>query len=248
MVQGDRPAGTATSDGFEGGVAGLDLPALVQLNAMNRFSGCFRVSHGARTGMIFFRDGEIVHAEEGARSGEEAFSEMVTWPGGRFSVEPNVVTARRTIHKSCNHLLLDAHRQMDERRSRDGGPAPSPPPIPSARPAPSPPAAASGPVDLVRTVAGVEDAVLLGKDGRAAGPVAYEAEVLAAHGAFLSAAAGELGALFDGGELRGASAQGARRSVLVLAAKNHLLAVAVRPDADLGAVEAAIRALLVPKR
>jgi predicted regulator of Ras-like GTPase activity (Roadblock/LC7/MglB family) len=246
MAQGDRPAGAATSDGFEGGLAGLDLPALVQLNAMNRFSGCFRVSHGAHTGMIFFRDGDIVHAEEGARSGEEAFCEMVTWPGGRFSVEPNVVTARRTIHKTCHHLLLDAHRLIDERRSREGGPVPPPAPIPSARPAPAAPA--SGPVDLVRTVAGVEDAILLGKDGRPAGPVAYEAELLAAHAAYLANAAGELGALFDAGELRAASAQGARRSVLVLAAKSHLLAVSVRPDADLGAVEAAIRALLLPKR
>jgi predicted regulator of Ras-like GTPase activity (Roadblock/LC7/MglB family) len=246
MAQSDRPAGAATSDGFEGGVAGLDLPALVQLNAMNRFSGCFRVSHGARTGMIFFRDGEIVHAEEGARSGEEAFCEMVTWPGGRFSVEPNVVTARRTIHKSCNHLLLDAHRIIDERRQREG--TATPPPVPPARQASVPSSAGTGPVDLVRTVDGVEDAVLLGKDGRPASPVAYDAEVLAAHAAYLSNAAGELGALFDAGELRAASAQGARRSVLVLAAKSHLLGVGVRPDADVGAVEAAIRALLVPKR
>ncbi|HET9598135.1 MAG TPA: DUF4388 domain-containing protein, partial [Anaeromyxobacteraceae bacterium] len=167
MAQGDRPAGAAASDGFEGGVAGLDLPALVQLNAMNRFSGCFRVSHGARIGMIFFRDGEIVHAEEGAHSGEDAFCEMVTWPGGRFSVEPNVVTARRTIHKSCNHLLLDAHRLIDERRSRQGGAAATPPPVPArSAPAPTPASGGTGPVDLVRTVDGVEDSVLLAKDGR----------------------------------------------------------------------------------
>src|SRR5215831_10835878 len=88
-----------THDGFEGEVAGMGLSDLVQLNARIRFSGCFRIRHGDDLGLIFFRDGDIVHAEQGKKSGEEAFFEMLAWPAGRFSVEPNVVTARRTIQK-----------------------------------------------------------------------------------------------------------------------------------------------------
>jgi predicted regulator of Ras-like GTPase activity (Roadblock/LC7/MglB family) len=255
MAQGDRSSGAAVG-GFEGGVAGLDLPALVQLNVLNRFSGCFRVSHEDRAGMIFFRDGEIVHAEEGSRTGEEAFGEMVTWPGGHFSVEPNVMHALRTIHKSCDHLLLDAHRLIDERRVRlprreapaaSTAPAPA---APAAAPAPAapPPAPQTATVDLVRSVVGVVQAVLLTKDGRQAGQASYEAEVLAGHSAYLASAAAELGGLFQAGELRAASARGARQSLLLLAARNHLLGVLIRPDADPGAVEAAIRGALVPKR
>src|SRR6266536_817185 len=93
------------SGGFDGGVAGFGLADLLQLNAQNRFNGCFRVQHGESAGLIFYRDGEIVHAEQGARVGEEALCEMLDWPGGQFSAEPNVVTARRTIQKSCEHLL-----------------------------------------------------------------------------------------------------------------------------------------------
>ena len=259
MAQGERASGADTG-GFEGGVAGLDLPALVQLNVQNRFSGCFRVSHDDREGMIFFHDGEIVHAEEGPRTGEEAFGEMVTWPGGHFSVEPNVMTALRTIHKSCDHLLLDAHRLMDERRVQV--PPRGPPAAPaSSAPAPAPAAPAvartsatpppvpqPATVDLVRSAAGVVDAVLLTKDGRQVGQAGYEAEVLAGHSAYLARAAAELGGLFQAGELRAASARGARQSLLLLAARNHLLGVLIRPDADPGAVEAAIRGALVPKR
>jgi predicted regulator of Ras-like GTPase activity (Roadblock/LC7/MglB family) len=257
MAQGDRSSGEA-ADGFAGGVAGLDLAALVQLNVLNRFSGCFRVSHEDRAGMIFFRDGEIVHAEEGSLTGEEAFGEMVTWPGGHFSVEPNVMTALRTIHKSCDHLLLDAHRLIDERRVRlpqrgasaatassAAAPAASAAVQSPAAPRPAPQTAT---VDLVRSVAGVVDAVLLTKDGRPAGQAGYEAEVLAGHSAYLASAAAELGGLFQAGELRAASARGARQSLLLLAARSHLLGVLIRPDADPGAVEAAIRGALVPKR
>ena len=103
--------------GFEGGVAGLGLSDLLQLNAQNRFSGCFRIEHERELGMIFFRDGEIVHAERGELVGEDAFREILAWPRGRFSAEPNVVAARRTIQKSCEHLLLDALR-VDGRAAR----------------------------------------------------------------------------------------------------------------------------------
>src|SRR5689334_9857221 len=61
--------------GFEGGVAGLGLSDLLQLNAQNRFSGCFRIEHEQSLGVIFFRDGEIVHAERGDLVGEPAFRE-----------------------------------------------------------------------------------------------------------------------------------------------------------------------------
>jgi len=42
--------------GFEGGVAGLGLADLIQLNAGSRFSGCYRVRHDDRVGLIFFRE------------------------------------------------------------------------------------------------------------------------------------------------------------------------------------------------
>jgi predicted regulator of Ras-like GTPase activity (Roadblock/LC7/MglB family) len=227
------------SDGFEGGMAGLELSDLVQLNARNRFSGCFRVRHDSDEGLIFFRDGEIVHAEQGSRQGEDAFREMLAWPRGHFNVEPNVVTAQRTIHKTCEHLLLDAHRALDEHRAHR--------PEKDREPAPAPKAAAT-PLDVVRGVQGVADAVLLTREGKRLGEGGYEAEVLAGHTAYLAAAADDLGAFFQAGEMRAAAAEGEKQSLLVLVAKSHHLGVLVRPGADVGAVDAAIRAALTRSR
>jgi predicted regulator of Ras-like GTPase activity (Roadblock/LC7/MglB family) len=243
MTNADRFSGEVPG-GFEGGVAGLELAALIQLNVLNRFSGSFRVSHDNGAGLIFFRDGEIVHAEQGTKTGEEAFCEMMAWPRGRFSVEPNVMTALRTIHKRCEHLLLDAHRILDERR-RTAREAPTPPPVASAPAAPASPAA---PLAVVRALPGVVEAVLLTKDGSQVGGEGYGAEVLAGQTTFVAGLAVELSAIFGAGELRSAAAQGARHSVLVLAARTHHLGVLLEPGADVGAADAAIRNALTPKR
>ena len=76
--------------GFEGSVAGLGLTDVIELSANNHFSGCVSVRHGPSSGLIFFRDGEVIHAEQDGIRGEQAFYEIMRWPGGKFSLEPNV--------------------------------------------------------------------------------------------------------------------------------------------------------------
>ncbi len=236
-MSSSRDAPSRASRGFEGEVAGLGLTDIVQINARNGFSGSIRVQHGDAAGVIFFREGDIVHAEQGAKSGEDAFCEIIGWQGGRFSVETNVVTALRTIQKRCEHLLLDAHRVLDERAR-----TPSAPP----RAAPEPPkrAGAEAAAELARNVPGVTNAALLTRTGTRIGAQGYEGEVLAGQALFLGLFAGEMGAAFDAGELRSASVEGVRRHLLLFGSKTHMLAVHARPDADPGAVDAAVRAAL----
>ncbi len=238
-----RPDGSATDSnaGFEGGIAGLELADLIQLNARNRFSGCFKIQHEENLGLIFFRDGEIIHAEQGPKAGEEAICDILGWPRGHFSVEPNLVAARRTIQKKCEHLLLDAHRVLDERRARRETVATPPPPLPR-------PPTAGAAVQVVRGLPGVADAVLLTKDGKRQGEDGYEAEVLAGQTVYLAMVAAELGALFQAGEMRGGSVQGSRQHLLLFATKTHYLGVFAQPDQEPAAVEAAIRGALSKSR
>jgi hypothetical protein len=91
--------GPATSSGFRGGTAGLPLVDLLQVWSMNRFSGLVKVKHGERTGQIYFVEGEIVHAEADALTGEPAFREIVAWPESAFEQFPNTSTLHRTIQK-----------------------------------------------------------------------------------------------------------------------------------------------------
>lgn len=222
-------------DGFEGEVAGLGLSDIIQLNARSRFSGCFRIRNGDLQGLIFFRDGDIIHAEQGKTIGEEAFCEILGWPAGRFSVEPNVVTARKTIQKRCEHLLLDAHRVLDERRAHLNAGMPGP--LPRA----STPAS---PADLVRSIPGVSEVAVLAHDGRRIGDEGYASEALAGQTMFLAMLGAELGQAFQTSDLRFASIQGEQKHLLVYTAKSHYLGVLAEPGSEIGTIDATIRNIL----
>ena len=225
------------STGFEGGVAGLGLSDLIQLNTANQFSGCFRVRYEDRVGLIFFRDGQIVHAEQGGKIGEEAFIDILQWPGGTFDVEPNVVPARRTIQKTCAHLLLDAHRILDERRG-------TPPNDPASAPEPAASAARASTVDVVRGVPGVACAVVMTREGQRLGAGGFEEEALAGEASYLALAAGELGALFQAGDLKSGAVQATTHHLLLYATRTHYLGVSAEAASDPDAVDAALRAAL----
>ena len=227
-------APSRSSEGFEGGAGSLGLADLLQLNAQERFSGCFRIEYEQQLGVIFFRDGEIVHAERGELFGEEAFREVLGWPRGRFSAEPNVVAARRTITKSCEQLLLDALRHAAAR--------PQPGPDTAARPP------AASPLEVVRRMPGVAQVALISNEGKRLGAGGYEADVLAGQAAYLAALANELGAALQIGALRVAAVEGEKRHLLLLTAKAQSLAVFVRAEEELGAVDAAIRVALAKGR
>jgi hypothetical protein len=233
----DAPNRAAT--GFEGEVAGLGLTDIIQVNATNGFSGLIRVQHGDAAGAIFFRDGDIVHAELGDKTGEEAFFDIISWQDGRFTVQTNVFTAIRTIQKSCGHLLLEAHAVHDERRRAD---APARAPAASAPAAPT--AQAASIVELARRVPDVTNAVLLTRAGSRVGAGGYETEVLGGQALFVGLLANEVGGALAAGELRSAAVEGTRRHLLLFTSKTHVLAVTARPDADVGAVDAALRAAL----
>jgi Domain of unknown function (DUF4388) len=226
--------------GFEGGVSGLGLSDLVQLNAANRFTGAFRVRHEDHVGLIFFRDGEIVHAEQGGIVGEDAFVEILGWPGGRFEVEPNLLPGTRTIQKTLEHLLLDSHRILDERRA--GRQAAPPPPAPAL----APPRPSS--VEVARSIPEVTCAVVLTRDCRRVGKGGHEEEALAGEAGYLALAAAELGALFQAGDLKSGTVHAGRRHLLLYATRSHYLGVTASSESDPDGVDAALRAALSKDR
>ena len=212
----------------------------MQVNARNRFSGCVRIHHGEHLGVLFFRDGDVVHAEQAGQVGEDALVDILQWQQGRFTVEQNVVTARRTIEKSCEHLLLDAHRRLDERQAGRGEALRAPPPTPERRM--SDRQHPESVVEKLRAVQGVEEAILVSSDGQRLGEHSYASDRLAGQAAYLAMACAELGGLLQGGEIRFASVEGTDRHLLLYASKSqYFLGVLLTADAEVGAVDAAIR-------
>jgi Domain of unknown function (DUF4388) len=230
-------------EGFEGAVAGLSLSDVIQLNGNNGFSGCITVQYGASVGRIFFREGRIIHAEQGGKSGEDAFCDIMEWRSGRFSLEPNVSTTSQSIHMSTQFVLLEAHRLIDERRA---GRAPAAPQAPRS----SEGAGAASLVDRMRTIPNVTNAVVAGKEGACVDDPSSEGEALAAQVAYLAMFGDQLGAIFRAGALRSAvhERMGAAPHLLLLASRSHYLGVSVDAAADVHAAEADVKKLLNPGR
>lgn len=243
MEAGERQSAGAYA-GFEGAVAGLTLPDVIQLNGHARFSGCITVEDGSRTGAIFFRDGDIIHAEQGDAVGELAFYRIIEWPGGRFSLKPKVTTTSHTVRQSLNYLLLEAHRLMDERRQEGGAVAGHS--AGTGRDAGEGGQMGGIPARL-RGIAGIDYAVVLGGDGSPVADSSFAAERLAAQALYLGMVGSRLGRAFGMGDIRSAAVEGREQHLLVYASRGHYLSIAVRGTYAIGGVEAEVRQALAPK-
>lgn len=214
-------------------IAGLELVDVIQLKGVSRFSGCISVHGAGFTGLLFFKDGQIVHAETGHLVGEEAFYEIAQRPGTTFALQ-TAVTDEHTIHRSWQFLLMESQRLIDESRRKSG--------------------AASAPaerrVDLVeriRQTPGVAWATLEAKSGelQASGPGSDPTATQAAH---LGALARVVGERLRLGEVVGATVQGAERNLLLMATKVFHLLIVVQGGAQAAATEAEIRKVLAARR
>jgi len=101
---------------FQGSLAELHLPDIIQLVSVSGKSGVFHLVDGPHQGRIYLHDGKIVHAELGDTAGEEAVYALAIWTQGDFKFEHGVSTENRTISKSNTNLLMEAARRLDEWR------------------------------------------------------------------------------------------------------------------------------------
>lgn len=240
---GSDTVGKDSVSGFKGAVTGLPLSDVVQLKAHNHFSGCILVEYGARRGGIYFQAGEVVHAELGERVGAEAFYAIMTWPGGRFDIQDGVEAKSRTIDMKLTHLLLEAHRLMDERRIE--APAEHRPAGEESQPRRKGINAACA---RLMQISGVTYAVMFGPDGAPMEDESGEAAQLAEQGGFLVNAGARLGELFGVGSLKALARQDGREQQLLFEAKNVYITLAVSGGTQLSQVEADIRSAFAAKR
>ena len=72
-------------------------------------------------GVIFFENGQIIHAAAGSLRGAEAVYELLGWVEGSFQMESNVVAPRQTITVPWTDLLLEGTNRLDE-HGQEGAP------------------------------------------------------------------------------------------------------------------------------
>lgn len=229
--------------GFQGAVAGLSLTDVIQLKGHNKYTGAITVGYGDNNGVIYFVDGEIIHAELGEKTGEQAIYEIIKWPGGTFNIHPEMTSNVCTIHYRTDFLLLEALRRMDEENAgtSDSSQQESPPTVTPRR-------TMSKVAARLQEINNITYAVLLDKQGVPLQDESIEALALSAKGMFLARTGNQFGEQLGLGEIKAAAVHTSTFHLLMYDSKQHYLSIAVKPDCNLDSVEAEIKAALVPGR
>ena len=92
----------------------MSLPDVIQALANGRKTGLLRIGSGDQNGEIQFLDGAIVNATFGRRAREDAVYAMLALKDGDFALDPSFRPTERVMQESCEALLLEGMRRIDE--------------------------------------------------------------------------------------------------------------------------------------
>ena len=92
----------------------MGLPDVLQMCCSSRRSGQITFRSGESYGFIFIQHGRVLHAMCGTIEGEEAVYTMLTWPGGGFSLDEDILPHKKTVNSTWEQLLFEGARRADE--------------------------------------------------------------------------------------------------------------------------------------
>ena len=122
-----RPAATTPagkSSDLYGRLDVVPISDLIQVLHMCRKSGHLRLTGPARSGGLYFAEGELRHAWLDASHGEEALYALMLWQDATFAFESGVAPDAVTLNQPTMMLVMESARRVDEhRRAEKAGPA-----------------------------------------------------------------------------------------------------------------------------
>jgi CRP-like cAMP-binding protein len=101
---------------LSGKLSFLNLGELLQLLGSNASHGLLRINtqHAPEPGIVFFKNGNPVHALNGQLRGLEAIFSLFGWVEGDFSFSDEPYEGEATINKSRMEIILDGLRMLDD--------------------------------------------------------------------------------------------------------------------------------------
>lgn len=101
-------------EGFHGVLRRVGLQDVLQMECLARNSSVLKINAGSVHGAVFVKDGQIIHAQCGNRTGEDAFNYLLGLAGGEFDVQPFTAPETQSISGSWEFLLMESARKRDE--------------------------------------------------------------------------------------------------------------------------------------
>src|SRR5690348_11317870 len=102
--------------GLSGRLDDVNVLDLIQMLELDQKTGALVLSHGERTGTLYFKDGTIIDADIRSPKREEPLFILLGWKAGRYLFLPDAVPERMPITASLAHLLFEDLRRLERRK------------------------------------------------------------------------------------------------------------------------------------
>ena len=142
--------------GLSGQLEEVDVLDMIQMLELSQKTGALVLSHGERTGTLYFRDGVIVDADIRSPKRQEPLFVLLGWKAGRYLFLPDALPERMPITASLANLLIEDLRKLERHQE--------PVPVPGG----ADPASAPGGTAAAQVIARLE--AIAGRRGLSASP------------------------------------------------------------------------------
>jgi DNA-binding response OmpR family regulator/signal recognition particle receptor subunit beta len=103
--------------GLSGQLDDVNVLDLIQMLELNQKSGALVLSHGERTGTLYFKEGTIIDADIRSPKREEPLFVLLGWKAGRYLFLPDAMPERMPITASLAHLLFEDLRKLEDQET-----------------------------------------------------------------------------------------------------------------------------------
>jgi CheY-like chemotaxis protein len=133
--------------GLRGALRRAGLLDMVKIECVSGNSRLFEIQAGDTRGLIYVKEGSIVHAETEGRRGQSAFTFLATLTDAEFNLKQFAEPPERSIYRQWEFLFLEAFQLQEQlsqveargKEPKESKPTAAPKPRPSAPAAPATP-------------------------------------------------------------------------------------------------------------
>jgi uncharacterized protein len=101
---------------LKGSLADLSVADLIQLHCQSGTRALLTAQRGQENVVVYFEEGQVVHAESATLQGEDTVYDLLTWESGTFEVEQGRAAPTRTITLPWSALIMEGMRRLDEQQ------------------------------------------------------------------------------------------------------------------------------------
>ena len=101
----------------KGNLRDMSLVNIISINCNERNQSRLVVRDSGREAVVFFKDGQIVHASLDSQQGEDVIYELLAWGEGEFELEQGIASPMQTVTAGWSGMLLKGLSRIDESKA-----------------------------------------------------------------------------------------------------------------------------------